>query len=56
MVDYFYKGFESNNIPDGTKVLKPYLNDPNCLTSKRMEIERRLKGIETLGFFVKVSG
>jgi thiol-disulfide isomerase/thioredoxin len=48
MVDYFYKGFESNNIPDGTKVLKPYLNDPNCLTSKRMEIERRLKGIETL--------
>jgi len=24
------------------------LNDPKCLTSKRMEIERRLKGIETL--------
>jgi thiol-disulfide isomerase/thioredoxin len=48
MVDYFYKGFESNNIPDGMKVLEPYMNDPNCLTSKRMEIERRLKGIETL--------
>jgi thioredoxin-related protein len=30
------------------KVLQPYLDDPNCLTSKRMEIERRIKGIETL--------
>jgi thioredoxin-related protein len=30
------------------KVLEPYLNDPNCLTSKRMEIERRLKGMQTL--------
>jgi len=48
MVDYFYKGFESNNIPAGMKVLESYLNDPNCLTSKRMEIERRLKGMETL--------
>ena len=48
MVDYFYKGFESNNIPAGMKVLEPYLNDPNCLTSKKMEIERRLKGMQTL--------
>jgi peroxiredoxin len=48
MVDYFYKGFESNNIPEGMKVLEPYLNDPNCLTTKRMEIDRRLKGMETL--------
>lgn len=48
MVDYFYKGFESNNLPEGMKVLQPYLDDPNCLTSKRVEIERRLKGIETL--------
>jgi thiol-disulfide isomerase/thioredoxin len=48
MVDYFYRGFESNNLPQGMKVLEPYLNDPNCLTSKRMEIERRLKGMETL--------
>jgi thioredoxin-related protein len=30
------------------KVLEPYLTDPNCRTSKRMEIERRLKGMETL--------
>lgn len=48
MVDYFYRGFESNNLPEGMKVLEPYMNDPNCLTTKRMEIERRLKGMETL--------
>jgi peroxiredoxin len=48
MVDYFYNGFESNNIPAGMKVLEPYLDDPNCLTSKRREIERRLEGIKTL--------
>ena len=48
MVDYFYKGFESNNIPQGMKTLEPYLNDPNCLTSKRMEIQRRLQGMEKL--------
>jgi thioredoxin-related protein len=30
------------------KVLEPYLNDPACPTTKRMEIERRLKGMETL--------
>jgi thioredoxin-related protein len=48
MVDYFYRGFESNNIPEGMKVLEPFLDDPNCLTSKRIEIERRLKGMETL--------
>jgi thioredoxin-related protein len=48
MVDYFFRGFESNNLPEGMKVLQPYLDDPNCLTSKRMEIERRIKGIETL--------
>jgi thioredoxin-related protein len=48
MVDYFYKGYESNAITAGMKVLEPYLNDPNCLTTKRLEIERRLKGMETL--------
>ena len=48
MVDYFYKGYESNAITAGMKILEPYTNDPNCLTSKRQEIERRLKGMETL--------
>jgi peroxiredoxin len=48
MVDYFYRGYESNAIDAGMKALAPYLDDPNCLTSKRQEIERRLKGMETL--------
>lgn len=48
MVDYFYRGYESNGISAGMKVLEPYLDDPNCLTSKRQEITRRLKGMETL--------
>jgi thiol-disulfide isomerase/thioredoxin len=48
MVDYFYRGFEINNIPAGMKALEPYLNDPTCLTLKKKEIERRLKGMEAL--------
>lgn len=48
MVDYFFNGYESFNIEKGIRMLQTYLNDPNCLTSKRMEINKRLKGIETL--------
>jgi len=48
MVDYFYRGYETNAIDAGMKILQPYLDDPDCLTSKRQEIERRLKGMETL--------
>ena len=48
MVDYFYRGYESNAMDAGIKILEPYLNDSTCLTSKRQEIARRLKGIETL--------
>jgi thiol-disulfide isomerase/thioredoxin len=48
MVDYFYRGYEANGIDAGIKVLEPYLNDPNCLTSKRLEITRRLEGLKTL--------
>jgi thioredoxin-related protein len=48
MVDYFYRGFEMNNMPSGMKALESYLDDPACLTSRRREIERRLKGLETL--------
>jgi len=48
MVDYFYRGFEANNIPAGMKVLQAYLDDPNCKTTKRKEIERRLEGMRTL--------
>ena len=48
MVDYFYKGYEANGLDAGMKILTPYLDDPNCLTTKRIEINRRLKGIEKL--------
>jgi thioredoxin-related protein len=48
MVDYFFNGYESFNITKGIKMLQPYLDDPNCLTSKRLEINKRLKGMETL--------
>jgi thioredoxin-related protein len=48
MVDYFYKGFESNAIDAGMKILEPYINDTNCLTTKRLEITRRLTGMQTL--------
>jgi thiol-disulfide isomerase/thioredoxin len=48
MVDYFYRGYETNGIDAGMKILEPYLNDPKCLTTKRQEIERRLKGMEML--------
>lgn len=48
MVDYFFNGYESFNIEKGIKMLQPYLDDPQCLTSRRQEINKRLKGIETL--------
>ncbi|MBL4830260.1 MAG: redoxin domain-containing protein [Aliivibrio sp.] len=47
-VDYFYKGYESYNITKGMQVLEKHLQNPNCLTSKRMEIARRLEGIAKL--------
>jgi thioredoxin-related protein len=48
MVDYFYRGYETNGITAGMKVLEHYLSDPDCLTSKRQEINRRLEGMRTL--------
>ncbi|MCX6249857.1 MAG: thioredoxin-like domain-containing protein [Bacteroidetes bacterium] len=48
MVDYFYRGYETNGIDAGIKMLESYLKDTNCMTSKRVEIARRIKGIETL--------
>jgi hypothetical protein len=48
MVDYFYRGFESNNFLAGMKVLEQYTRDPNCLTAKRLQIEKRLKGMKSL--------
>ncbi|ADQ79236.1 alkyl hydroperoxide reductase/ Thiol specific antioxidant/ Mal allergen [Paludibacter propionicigenes WB4] len=48
MVDYFYNGFEANNIPVGIKALQPYLDDPSCYTNKKQQIEKRLNGIKKL--------
>ncbi|MFY9311597.1 MAG: thioredoxin-like domain-containing protein [Bacteroidia bacterium] len=48
MVDYFYNGFESFNIITGIKMLEPYLNDTSCLTTKRLAISKRFKGMKTL--------
>ena len=48
MVDYFYRGYESNGITAGMKILEPYLNDSECLTTKRFEIKKRLEGMEKL--------
>ena len=48
MVDYFYRGYETNGIEAGMKILESYMNDSTCLTSKRLEIARRLKGMKTL--------
>jgi hypothetical protein len=48
MVDYFFNGYESINIESGIKMLAPYLDDPNCLTSKRETILIRLEKIKTL--------
>ena len=48
MVDYFYKGYESFNIEPGIAMLAPYLDDPNCLTSKKQAIMKRLEGMKTL--------
>ncbi|HCU20161.1 MAG TPA: alkyl hydroperoxide reductase, partial [Bacteroidales bacterium] len=47
MVDYFFRGYESFNIQAGIKMLEPYLDDPDCLTTKRQEINRRLEGIKS---------
>lgn len=48
MVDYFFYGYEANAIAAGMKILEPYMNDPTCMTSKRLEIARRLEGMKTL--------
>jgi len=48
MVDYFFRGYESYNIQPGMQMLQQHINNPNCLTAKRQEIIRRVKGIDTL--------
>jgi hypothetical protein len=54
MVDYFYIGYETYNIVPGMKMLEKHLNNPNCLTRKRLVIAKRLEGIKDLVPGVKV--
>jgi thiol-disulfide isomerase/thioredoxin len=48
MVDYFYAGFEVNSIPKGMAMLQQYIDDPNCLTSKKQQIIKRLDSMTKL--------
>ena len=48
MADFLYRGFEQFGIDRGILMLKKYIDDPNCLTKKRLAIETRLQGIENL--------
>lgn len=48
MVDYFFNGFETYNITQGLKMLEKHIQNPNCLTSKKQEITRRLEGMKKL--------
>jgi len=48
MVDYFFIGYESFNIASGMKMLEKHIQNPNCLTSKKREISRRIEGLKTL--------
>jgi len=49
MVDYFYNGFETNNIPAGMKVLQPYLEDLNCITNKIVALRETMEQTGTNG-------
>lgn len=48
MVDYFYLGYETFAISSGMKMLEEHIQNPNCMTSKKQEIIRRLDGMEKL--------
>lgn len=48
MVDYYYQGYESYDITAGIKMLEQHIQNPNCLTSKKQEIVRRLEGMQVL--------
>jgi len=54
MVDYFYNGYETYNIVLGMKMLEKHLNNPRCLTRKRLAIAKRLDGLKTMIPGVKV--
>ena len=54
LVDYFYTGYETYNIVPGMKMLEKHLNNPGCLTTKRLAIAKRLEGIKKMMPGIKV--
>ncbi len=48
IVDYFFNGYETYDITAGLQMLEKHINNPHCLTSKKMEIARRLEGMKKL--------
>lgn len=48
MVDYFYAGYEAYGIKKGMAMLQQYIDDPNCLTSKKQQIIKRVEGMAKL--------
>jgi len=48
VVDYFYKGYETYGITGGMAVLEKHINNPNCLTSKKQQINKRLESMTRL--------
>jgi len=48
MVDYFYDGYETYGLEKGIAMLEQHINNPNCLTSKKRQIIKRLDGMGKL--------
>ncbi len=48
VVDYLYTNYERYSIHMGIVMLQDHINNPNCLTYKKQEINRRLEGINRL--------
>ena len=48
IIDYFFEGYESFNIPVGILMLENYINTPQYNSPKKTQIEKRIKGIKTI--------
>ena len=48
MVDYFYIGYETYGLDKGIAMLQQHIDNPNCLTSKKKQIIKRLEGMVKL--------
>lgn len=48
VVDYFNNGYQMYDIKPGIKMIKKHIDNPNCLTSTKREIARRLEEMTKL--------